>query len=155
MHIVKNKEYIKKNIFDGRNSEWFANLQGNGWDNIYDTFPSNYGIGKQAPEDIDVEKLEHNGYFGFYSISVKDFIEWFVQFRPDVDAGWVHTYDKWLYETKEVIPEVNHYLDSDERIEDMFFITIENKYDCSAWLFNYLNENNIDEDADIIYWFDC
>ena len=34
MHLVKDGEYVKKNIHDGRNREWFANLQDEGWDDI-------------------------------------------------------------------------------------------------------------------------
>lgn len=157
MHIVKNKEYIKKDIFDGRNSEWFGSLQGDGWDCVYDCLPKQCGLGDQVPADLDEQELTMNCYYGFYHINVKDFNEWFVQYRPDLDAGWVNTYEKWLYEIKGIVPEVNHYLylEDGERIEDKHFIEVVNPYDCSFWLYKYIVENNIDNDADIIYYFDC
>ena len=51
MAIVKNGEYIAKNIFDGRNSEWFANLRGEGWDDTYDHLPAKYYIVDETPEE--------------------------------------------------------------------------------------------------------
>lgn len=155
LNIVQNGEYIKKEIFDGRNSEWFANLEGDGWDDCYDHLDTEFGLSPQAPKELNIEKMREEGYFNFYYINVKKFKEWFQQYRPDIDAGWVSTYDKWRIENKGYIPEnIFHYLSEVENPADMHFIEITNQYDCSAWLFTYLVDHKIDDNADITYWFD-
>ena len=40
-------------------------------------------------------------------------------------------------------------------IEDMVWVEFNDKYDNSTWLYNYLDENNIPDDAWIVYCFDC
>lgn len=155
IHIVQNKEYIKKEIFDGRNSEWFANLTRDGLDDCYDLLDIKYGLSPQAPEEIDKKSLTEDGYFDFYYINVKEFKDWFQKYRPDIDAGWVTTYDKWRIENKGYVPEdICHYLSEDDNPADMHFIEIVNQYDCSAWLSTYLVDHEIDDNADITYWFD-
>lgn len=156
MHLVKDGEYVKKNIYDGRNREWFANLQDEGWDDCYDNLDIIFGLSPKAPKTIDVAKLREDGYFGFYHIPVKRFKEWFETYRPDKDAGWVSTYDKWRIENKGYVPDdLMHYIPEDARIEDLHFVEVVNPYDCSAWLYQYLIENEIDNNADITYWFDA
>lgn len=154
MNIVKNKEVIAKDIFDGRNSEWFNNLQGDGWANEYDHLPANYGFSDQTPDDIK-EYYNKDWYYGFNSVNVGKFKKWFKKYRPDLEAGWASTYDKWRMENKGYIPEdLPIALDKDMNPADMHFIEYENLYDCSRWLNDYLVENNIPDDADIIYCFD-
>lgn len=155
MYIVKDGKYVEKNIFDGRNREWFQNLQNEGWDDCYNNLDIIFGISPQAPTELNIEKMQRNGYFGFYHIKVKRFKEWFRKYRPDRDAGWVSTYDKWRIENKGYVPnDVAHFLSADDNIEDMHFVEIINPYDCSAWLYRYLIEHDIDDNADITYWFD-
>ena len=153
MALVKNNEYVKEDIFDGRNSDWFNNMAGNGWDDVYDKLPMNYGLSEQTPAEYE-EKYK-DWCFNYRYINVKDFKEWFQKYRPDIDAGWVSTYDKWRIEKKGYIPEdIFHYLPEDANLADMHFIEVINQYDCSAWLFTYLVDNNIDDDVDIVYCFD-
>lgn len=154
MHIVKDNAYIKENIFDGRNTEWFRNMMKQGGSDEYDYLPLGYEISPQSPDSINQEELEKKKYYGFHYIRVGAFLNWFNQYRPDMDAGWVTTYDKWRVENKGYIPELMYSLPEDARIEDMHFITVTNPYDCSAWLYQYLKENEIDANADITYWFD-
>lgn len=154
MSIVKDKEILAKDIFDGRNSEWFNNLQGRGWDSEYDKLPISTGFPENCSERL-VKYKDIFGYYGFYYISVKDFCEWFLKYRPDIDAGWVSTYDKWRIEKKGYIPEdPQHYLDKEDNVNDMHWVEFENIYDCSKWLFDYLVSNKIPDDANIVYFFD-
>jgi len=159
IHIVENNKIIKKDIFDGRNYDWFDKLQG-GYNELqreYNYLKISQGFSTQTPKSI-IEKYSEKFYYGHRHIKVKDFNEWFIKYRPDLDAGWVTTYDKWLIERKGVsISEIEYYkeLPEDANINDMHFIEFECPYDCSKWLYEYLINNNIDENADIIYCFDC
>lgn len=156
LNVVKDGKYIMMDMFDGRNREWFNNLMGDGSEEVYDYLPRKYGISNQAPINIATEHLEKAGYFGMNTINVKNYKEWFIKYRPDKHAGWVTTYEKWNYETRNIAPpdDLPQYLNKDDIIEDMHFIEYVDEYDCSAWLYLELVENNIDDDADIIYWFD-
>ena len=155
MNLVKDSEYLKRDIFDGRDPEWFLNLCQRGWQDEYNKLNINFGLCPQSPKEINQEELIKKGYFDFCYINVKDFKEWFVEYRPDRDAGWVTTYDKWRIENKNYIPEyIDHYLSKEDNINDMHFITITNPYDSSAWLYHYLIKNEIPDEADITYWFD-
>ena len=160
MHIVKDGEVIKEDIFEGRNTEWFRNLQHDGSDWEYKYLPKEWGISPQAPDNYAKEYKTEDGYFGFYYINVKEYHTWFVEFRPDLQAGWVNTYDKWRIENKNYVPD-DYYIPTDlseideEQRKDMHFVEYKKEYDCSRWLFEYINENNIPFDADITYWFDC
>lgn len=151
LYICKDKSYIAENIFEGRNSEWFDNLQQNG-DTEYDHLPVNYGISDEAPADYS--KFEEYCY-GFYFIKVKDFKDWFLKYRPDMDAGWVTKYDAWAYETKYIQPDyLQKKLFKEDVLEDMKFIEVVNRHDCSRWLYDYLCAHNIPDDAIIQYCFD-
>ena len=162
MHIVKNDEVIAKNIFDGRNSEWFNNLKGDGNDDEYDHFPSYGGIPDNCPEFIKTiydgdcnNDEEYFGYFGFYYVNAGDYIKWFEKYRPDTDAGWVTTYEKWAWEKKGIKPEyLAKYLNKDANINDMHFIEVVNPWDCGRWLYNYIKDHKIPDDACVIYYFD-
>ena len=158
MHIVHNKKLIKEDIFEGRNSEWFENISGRSayTSSIYNDFPiCRYDVSEQAPEDL-IKREEKKFYFDFCSVKVKDFIDWYKKRRPDLEAGWITTYEKWQMDRQGVIPEeVRHTLDVNDNINDFHFVEFVNKYDCSKWLYDYLLENNIDMNAEITYWFDC
>lgn len=158
MSIVKDNKFIKRDIFKGRNSEWFGNLQGNGWEDEYDHFPSVRGIPEIVPEEIkkNFDKADDYGDYDFHYVIAGAFCEWFNKYRPDLKAGWVSTYDKWRIEKKGYIPEnPQHYLEPEDRIEDMQFVEYQDKYDCSLWLYNYLLDNEIYADAVIVYYFNC
>ena len=153
MYLVKDKKIVKENIYKGRDSEWFNNLQGDGWDDVYDTFPVEYGVSPQAPSELN-EKANEKFYFDRRYISVKAFKDWFIQHRPDLRAGWVTTYDRWNYKRRGVLPDEKRFLDKEDNKNDYHFIEYSDENDQSLWLYNYLKDNNIEDDVDIIYWFD-
>lgn len=154
MFICKNKEYIAKDIFTGRNREWFDNIMGGGNDELYDSLPIKWGISDEAPDTFS-EEFSDDWCFGYRSLNVKEFMDWFITKRPDIDAGWVTRYEKWLYDHKGIEPAyLKKRLDKDDIIQDMKFISVTRDYDCSRWLYCYLAENNIPDDATIQYAFD-
>ena len=104
MFICKNKEYIAEKIFDGRNSEWFNNMMGDGNDEIYDSLPIKWGVSDETPDAFSKEFTD-DWCFGFRYLNVKEFKNWFVEKRPDRDAGWVTKYEAWAYENKHVLPD--------------------------------------------------
>lgn len=156
LDIVQNSEQIKHNLFDGRNYDWFEKLQGNGYDTIDELLPVHRGLPSQVPQNY--KKMEESAdegkcYIEFYYMNVKDFKDWFIKYRPDMDAGWVTTYEKWLYEVKNIIPELTHCLPPDAVIEDWHFINIQDEYNNFLWLYNILKDENISDNADIVYYF--
>lgn len=155
MYIVEDGKILHEDIYDGRNSEWFNNLQGDGYDTEYEHLSREYQISEQAPEDLK-EKANKDYYFGHRTIKVYDFLNWFETYRPDRHAGWATTYDKWAIENKGYIPDyLPHYLNKDDVLEDMCFVEYVDPYDSSSWLYDFLRENNVPFSADITFWFDC
>ena len=154
MNIYKNQELIAEDIFDGRNSDWFRNLQpDHGNDPAYDHLAIHCGVAGQVPLEYK-DKFDFD-YWGFHWFTVKDFKDWFLKYRPDKDAGWVTRYEAWAYKHKSIVPEyLRKELTKDDVIEDMRFIKVANIYDCSAWLYQYLIEHDIPDDAVVQYCFD-
>jgi hypothetical protein len=157
MYICKDKKYIAENIFGGgRNSEWFNNLQQNGNDESYNELNIHCGYSDEAPNEYKEKYNKDNSDYGFRFFTVGDFMEWFIKYRPDKDAGWTTRYEAWRYKEKGIHPDyLAKELFSEDIIEDREFIEVINKYDCSNWLYNYLVDHNIPNDADIVYCFDC
>ena len=156
MHIVEDYQIIKEDIFDGRDYEWFDDITLKDKD-IYKKLNIKAGFSPKTPKNW-IEYISKLDYYDFYYFKVDDFLDWFTEYRPDLDAGWVHTYTKWKMEQYDYIPsedEFYHYLDKEHIPEDMHFVTIANKYDCNYWLFEYLIKNDISRTADVIYYFDC
>lgn len=159
MHIIKNKEILHENIFEGRNYTWFDNIsrQSGRSDSEYRYFPSYYGkkFQEQIPYNI-LKDIESDTYYGDNIVKVKDFIEWYKKYQPNLHAGWVTRYEAWLYEEKGIAPEDSYQrLPQDEPIRDMVFIEYEDIYDCSRWLYNFIIGEKVPKDAYIIYYFDC
>lgn len=158
--VTQDGNFRHRNIFNGRNSEWFDNLQNRGCSSIYDEFPNIGGLPDIIPEEIknayDAPKEDYC-YYGFYHIVVEDFCKWFDKVRPDIDAGWLSTYEKWLYDTKGIIPKnIPHYLDSKCNPHDYHFVEITNPYDCSNWLNQFIKDNvDVCPEDYIVYYFDC
>lgn len=172
LHIVsKEGKMLHKNIFDGRSHEWFENMKGwgQGWDVEFKHWYPEYGIPDNSPEEVKViyddctrslvkgesySDREHFGYYDFRTATVKQWIIFFEKYRPDRDAGWIRKYDAFLLKRKGIIPdEVQHYLDSDDRIEDFEWIEFDKKYDCSYWLYDFIMANQVPEDAYLVYYF--
>lgn len=155
MNIFKDGEIIAKEIFDGRNSSWFRNLQGEGWDESYDNLNSFPGYPDNFPQDLINRYAGEKGYFDHRFIKVRDFVEWFWEYRPDKNAGWATTYEKWKIEIKHYKPDyLPTELPENANIADMHFVEYDNLDDCSKWLVNYLSDHSIPSDAYICYCFD-
>ena len=153
--ISKDGEYRCNEIYDGRDHEWFDNLTVNYGNEFYQNFPRRHGIPLVAPEDLKKQESEGDCY-GFYHVNVGEFLEWFVEVRPDIDAGWVSTYDKWLYERKGIVPQLNCFLGEEDNPYDFHFIEVENPWDSSKWLYEFIQEReDITVDDFIVYCFDC
>lgn len=158
MHIVSKDGNCKyEDIFDGRNGRWFDNISHNVEDEVYDDFPNKYGLPENTPENIryDFEHREE-GFYDFFYVKVEEFMKWFLYKRPDIDAGWVCTYDRWLYEKKGIIPNLVRYLDKESNPNDYHFIEVEDPYDCSGWLYQFITgHGDIHPEDNIVYYFDC
>lgn len=80
--------------------------------------------------------------------------------RCNIDAGWITTYDKWKWETKNIPPyDVYKYLDtlgSDINVEDYHFVELPTEDDCSCIIKETLDEKLDDYyDNYLIFYFDC
>lgn len=144
-------------LFEGRNSDFFANLRGVG---EIENFPAHCGI----PEDITtgpIFKMHENGdYFGFHYITVGEFIDWCYAYRPELDAGWTTRYGAWKYKTRGKVPELWHEYPEDAVKEDVVFIEVEDNEEPFTALKNRINEfyrnsTRSHRNDYIIYCFDC
>lgn len=154
MHIIQKDKYLAKDIYDGRCSEWFTNLQGSDRDPVYHNLPIHCGVPDERPEDWQI--IPGDFYYGHHYMKATDFCDWFETMRPDLDAGWVTTREKWEYEQRDIIPELKYKLSSDDVVEDMHFIEVSNPKDQSLWLYNYLLQRyyTVFDDIFIVYKFD-
>lgn len=152
INICKDGKNIATEIYDDRNYEWFDNMTRQE-DILYRSLNIRHGISPQSPE---IENEED--FYNFRFIKVKDFIHWYRDKRPDVKAGWVTTKDRWLYINKNIMPSkenVFDFLTDDMILKDMVFLEYDNEYEPSSIIYHYLIINDIPEDADIVYYFDC
>ena len=150
--IVKDKKIIAENLYDGRNSEWFNNLQGRGDDIEYERLYTMYGISPQAPDEFNEKYSQKNGYYGFYYISVGEFKEWYEKYKPYLKAGWASVWDAWAIKNKGYIPDyLSHYKEDESEV----FIEYNDLYEPSRHIYEYLIEHEIDNDADFQFFFDC
>lgn len=140
MFLMDNDIVVKSEIFSGRDSEWFDNISRRGGDFEYDYFPSKPGWFENEPTLLPEELMEFtkdNGYFDFYRVKVKDFVDWFIKYKPYKEAGWASKYDIWRMKEKCYIPAfLPHEKPNDG--EEYEFIEYIKSYDCSNWLYNYI-----------------
>ena len=155
IYLAKEGEKTKEIEFGGRNSEWFDNMMGDrGYDDCYDYLDLHYELSPFTDKEI-VEQAEEWEYFSPRYVRVDAFKYWFEKYRPHISAGWVSTYDMWRIKNKGYIPEdMNIAMDPNKPAEDQHFVEVVNIYDCSLWLYNYLVDNKICDDAHITYFFD-
>ena len=154
--IDSNKEVLKEDIFDGRDSEWFSNLQDNGYNEVYNFCPIVFGWDSVCTESFIKQYAIPQDYYGHFHISVKLFKDWFKKYNPHKRAGWVTTYEKWKMENQHWKPsdsEVQLKLHSDNVLADMHFVEWIDECDSSGWLYDYLINNNIPDNAWIVYCF--
>lgn len=157
MSIVKNKKYIKEDIFDGRNGAWFDRITQCRIE-PYTFLPIKYGYSDQAPDSFKEHYNKENGYYDFRYFNVGDFRQWFERYNPNLDVGWVTKRTAWKMDYQGYVPfdnEIFYELTKEDPIEDRVFKTFKDNESCDEWLYNYILENNIPWDADIIYCFDC
>ena len=151
-YIVKDKKIIAKDLYEGRNSEWFNNLQ-QGEDIEYDHFQwyKQFGFSPQAPDELEKKCSKEKGYYGFFYISVKDFKDWFEKYKPYLKAGWASTWEAWAIKNKGYVPDyLSRYKDNEENV----FVEYDDVYEPSRHIYNYFVNNKIDDDADLQVFFD-
>lgn len=156
LHIIdKNGEFLYKDLYNFRNYEWFDNLCSRGSNPIYDKLNIRVGLPPVANKEI-VDDINEYGYYDPHYIIVKDYMDWGEDCCPEIDAGWVTTREKWLYDTKGVYPEsIKYALAEDDIIEDMVFASFKDIYDPNIKIYNFCIDNEIPEDTYIVYYFDC
>ena len=157
--LDKNGKFLTEDIYDGRNREWFNNMSGKYiTDEAYSHLPLGYGTLDFFPNEW-LEMEQDRDYFDFRYMSVKEYRNWYMKYNPSYQAGWVNRYTEFLMKYKGYTPEygIDLYqeLDKEDVIEDMVWVEFNAEYDNSTWLYNYLDENNIPNDAWIVYCFDC
>lgn len=157
MHILDpTGKIVEKDIFTGRDSEWFNNISRKGYDPCYEDFPSFVGVPENSCDEIQEAYNTKDTYYDFFYVDALKFKSWMRLRKPHTDAGWVTTYSAWLYEKKDIVPELWYTLDPECNINDMKFIEVINEYDKSLWLFNFLLDNHyFKEGYSIVYYFDC
>lgn len=146
MDICHQGKCLKSDIFDGRDRKWFDSLR----DITDDELPIVYGKGNDAPVNYSLD-------CPIYHMNVGHFKHWYEIKKPYLNAGWTYKYDEWLLKTKGIEPDpenVYKHLDlkGDLVVEEMVFIEYET-YSSHTWLYNYLQENQIPDNASIVYWF--
>lgn len=152
IHVVKDGKKLTDDLFDGRNSEWFDNMAGRGYDDEYDHLPVEYGMCPEADEDF--KSLENEqGYFDFRYIKVKDFIDWYNKYLPCLHAGYFSEYDIWRMKYKGYIPEDAPTVPCPEEGATIFS-SYKDPYDCSTHIRNALVKPDIPDDAYLCYCFD-
>lgn len=155
---------LMKDVYDGRNSEWFNNLQDRGWDDEYSKLPYASGIPEFAPEFIkkDYAQEPGYGYYGFAHMNYQDYADWYAKYKPQLSAGWMSTYDKWRMENKAYVPEdVLHYIPEDANPADLHFVEFVNPYDPNTYVIERVDAYLAKHDEDnkhqvyLVYYFDC
>jgi hypothetical protein len=152
--INKNGKAIEEDLYNGRNYEWFDQLEGNDASDIYEDFPRCIGLPKNPSESLK-KAYETKGYYGFNYFYAKEFIKWFERVNPHIDAGWVTTYEKWLYSTKGVVPDISKkQLNPDDNVGDWKFLVIENFYNNFYKLYAKLEGRKDLDELIVTYYFD-
>ena len=158
VHVVnKNGEYIKKDLFDGRNSMWFGKI--NHEEDEYAYVPWIYNHDADfIPVDIkeDFNSKDYTGLFGFKAVKVADLLNWYDKYRPDIDAGWIRRYDKWRWENKAIAPEdVYHYFDDSMNINDWVWVeNLPKEDEYIKIIIDQINNNQVNPNDFVIIYFD-
>lgn len=167
-YIVDKTGKIKyKDLYEGRNSEWFADLTKRAEYNMaYMNFNPNYGLSKGFDPNTDPEYAndecdneDHDVMkwcFDFRNIKVKDFVKWYKKSKPYRNAGWCTKYEAWLYKEKGIIPEeLATRLYDDDIVTDKEFIVVNNPWDPATVIYNFIKKHhNIKLDDYFNYFFD-
>lgn len=163
--IHKDGRMVNDNLYDGRNSEWFDSLVGNGFDitGAYDELQEYIGPGlplNAAEEDKNNLKIE--GYYGAHQINAADYKSWYDRCKPHIYAGWVTVYQDWIYRTKGIPVEADAIklnLTTEDNPANYMFKEFTNKYDCNTCVLKQIMSSkdidiaNLDEYI-IYFYFD-
>lgn len=160
--IDKEGVIVNDNLYHGNNYHWFDNITDKGADFEYEYFPAHYGL--PLSKDIKIPKkikdeYAKNCYYDFYYMKLKDYVDWFNQYKPHIKAGYFTEYDRWLIENKGYIPdedEVITHIENIEHPEVYTFMTYKNTYNPDKNIISNIDitDGSI-EDYYIIYYFDC
>lgn len=120
---------VMKDMFMGRDSDWFEKLQMYSCEEIYDDFlPAFSGIPSFSPKELQrvYAEYEGEGFYGFHFMKVEDYLNWYDTYKPNIDAGWVSAYEKWKIERRHWKPEyLTRYRPEDAAPDDVFFVECE------------------------------
>lgn len=164
MRLIKKSTgfVIFDNLYDGRNSEWFNNLIGRGYDEVYSKLWWNVGLPDCITEGIDYEVWRNPkdyGAYGFQWISVQEYIKWYEKYRPYVDAGYVTEWENWAYENGRYNPfnhGIAHYIADDVNADRFIFREFIDEYCPDTVVYNKITSlvNEDLEDCIIYMWLD-
>ena len=161
-YVINRKTGEYTQILGGfRNSNFFNTLQGNCDSNvIYAELP--YGANRYSFGDLPKaiqDKYREVGGYGLNIMEVSDYIRWFDNTKPHLDAGWCTKREEWEYKTRDIIPELSYCLSRDDVIEDMSFIEVVDSN--SPWLTLSCEIEDVVDNAKhdhayvFCYFFDC
>lgn len=156
--IVKDGKFITPEIELGRNYDWFTRIREEL--DEYDFMKWHYDVNADyIPEEITHLIKEDCGCFGFKCVTVKDFLNWYATYQPNLTAGWVRKKIAWMWEKKGVpiyLDEIYDTLEPDANMADWEFVETENTADESSIIMGEIPLNVInDENAYIVFYFDC
>lgn len=117
-----------KDLFEGRNYEWFENMQQRGSNVAYDYMPVewDYEDSDKLPEDCCYNA---DWTYGHRAIRVDELLKWFTFYKPAEDGVYLTERENWLYESKGIFLEAweRHYPDAEEGAT--IFTVVRKKYE--------------------------
>lgn len=145
-------EMLGRDLYEGRNYEWFDKLSGNTRETEYDYLDSHYDLPDVCAEEI---VKEYEDCYGGRHITASEFIKWYENYKPYSDAGWVTVRDSWLYYNKGIVPDLYHNLPDDYPVENYKFIEITNVWEPSNKIYNWICENCVfPHKVELVWFFD-
>lgn len=118
---------VLDDLYDGRCQEWFNNLIGRGYNEVYSKLSWRIGLPDCITEGEDFEVYQNPcdyGGYGFQWIPAKEYIDWYKKYRPHVDAGYLTEWEDWAYENGRYNPfdhGIAHYIADDARRNNYIF----------------------------------
>lgn len=164
MRLIKKSTgfVIFDDLYDGRNSEWFNNLIGSGYGEVYDKLFWEKGLPDCITEGTDFEAYHNSrdwGAFGFQWIPAQDYVEWYEVYRPQVDAGYVTEWENWAYENGRYNPfesGIAHYIGDSANKDHYIFREFVNNYCPDTRVYDKITSlvNEDINDCIIFMWLD-
>lgn len=157
MDIIDSKgHYLKEDIFRWHSQKWFNNLRKCGDGLAYKTLPAKKGLPNVIPKALQTayQEKENLGYYDFFYFSIKDFFAWYEAAEPDIQRGYVSSFDEYFYYFKKILP--THIYSSTIGLKcpsDYHYIKIIDPYEWGGWLYRYLHSLDLSEDSYVVYHF--